>query len=354
MRKKIFKIILFIIIIIVAAVAALLITLIATEYKPADTETTDITGTASSTLKTGESLQVLSWNLGYCGLSSEADFFLDGGESVRPVTKDGVQENLSSISDYIASSGADLVALQEVDVDSKRSYHIDENAAIADTLSGYQNTFATNYKVFYVPYPVPTVGSVHAGLSSYSQYEITDTLRTSLNNASSSLWRLFYMKRCLLSSRIPIEGTDQELVFINLHLEAYSEGDGQAKQTKQLLELMQSEYDKGNYVIACGDFNQTFSNADTSNYPLQSDTAWEAGILDVEDFGENFTAIMDTDVPSCRSLEYAYDGSEDFQFYVIDGFIVSDNVTIKSCKTDDLDFRWSDHNPTTLEVTLNP
>ena len=35
--------------------------------------------------------------------------------------------------------------------------------------------------------------------------------------------------------RVPIEGTDRELVLVNLHLEAYDDGEGKIAQTRQLL-----------------------------------------------------------------------------------------------------------------------
>lgn len=47
-------------------------------------------------------------------------------------------------------------------------------------------------------------------------------------------------------------------MLVNLHLEAYDDGEGKIAQTKQLREFIQSEYEKGNYVIAGGDLNQVF------------------------------------------------------------------------------------------------
>jgi phosphatidylglycerophosphate synthase len=38
---------------------------------------------------------------------------------------------------------------------------------------------------------------------------------------------------------------------------------------------------------------------------------------------------------------------------MIDGFIASKNITIKSVKTRDLGFRYSDHNPVVLTAALN-
>ena len=43
---------------------------------------------------------------------------------------------------------------------------------------------------------------------------------------------------------------------------------------------------------------------------------------------------------------------DDFQFYMIDGYIVSDNVTVNKCETLDLGFAATDHNPVIMNVTL--
>ena len=57
-------------------------------------------------------------------------------------------------------------------------------------------------------------------------------------------------------------------MLVNLHLEAYDSGEGKIAQTKLLVEFLEQEYAKGNYVIAGGDFNQTFSREDMEQYPV--------------------------------------------------------------------------------------
>ena len=76
-----------------------------------------------------------------------------------------------------------------------------------------------------------------------------------------------------------LEGSDKELVLINLHLEAYDDGDAKQIQTEELLKLLTTEYEKGNYCIAGGDFNQTFSEVDATKYPLIDSSYWQAGTL---------------------------------------------------------------------------
>ena len=55
-----------------------------------------------------------------------------------------------------------------------------------------------------------------------------------------------------------------------------------------------------------------------------------------------------------REHTVSFDGSDkkNFQYYVIDGFIVSANIQINSCRTQNLQFQNSDHNPVVMEVTL--
>ena len=141
--------------------------------------------------------------------------------------------------------------------------------------------------------------------------------------------------------------------MVNLHLEAYDSGEGKIAQTKMLRDIFDSEVAKGNYVIAGGDFNQTFSNVDMSKYPVY-EKMWAPGIIDVSDFSEGTQFAMDSSNPSCRSLDKVLAGAdlENFQFYIIDGFIVSPNVQINSVKTQNMGFVNTDHNPVVMNFTL--
>ena len=59
-------------------------------------------------------------------------------------------------------------------------------------------------------------------------------------------------------------------------------------------------------------------------------------------------------MPSCRLLDRPYDpaDTENNQYYVIDGFIVSPNVTVSTVETLDLGFQNADHNPVCITVSL--
>ena len=161
------------------------------------------------------------------------------------------------------------------------------------------------------------------------------------------------LKRCLLVSRLPVEGSDKQLVLVNLHLEAYDSGEGKIAQTNQLREFIQSEYEKGNYVIAGGDFNQVFPGS-LEVYPNTHPELWAVGTLDDSLLPEGWQFVYDLSSPTCRLLNQPYDPADtvNTQYYVIDGFIVSPNVTLNSVESVDLGFENSDHNPVSLTFTF--
>lgn len=340
-----------------------------TEYRPDARETIAVNGTENQAgektdksaenqkgtkeeLKAGDLLSVLSWNVGYGALGDNADFFMDGGKGVKTASQDRVKENLNEIVTEVKKINPDFALFQEVDVNSHRSYGIDESQILGQAMPRGQMTFAYNFKVAFIPYPLPPIGKVNSGLVTLSRYQIRDASRISLPNPFSWPNRLGNLKRCLAVHRIPVSN-GKELVLVNLHLEAYDDGEGKLAQTKVLRELLEKETEAGNYVIAGGDFNQIFSNVDSSAFPLH-EGKWEPGIINSADFGEGMQLLMDSGTASCRSLDHPLAGADqkDFQFYIIDGFICSENVTVESTQTQNLNFHASDHNPVVLKVRL--
>lgn len=216
----------------------------------------------------------------------------------------------------------------------------------------YENCLAYNFKTLFVPYPLPPIGKEQSGIAILSAYPISDAERVALPCPFSYPVRLANLKRCLLVSRIPVADCDRELVIVNFHLEAYDDGEGKEAQTRMLAQFLQEEIEKGNYVIAGGDFNQTLDTVDLSAYPQQREDLWAPGMIETDAF-ERVQCLMDERIPSCRSLDRPYD-SEDplFQYYVIDGYLVSDNLKVETLETVDLGFVNSDHNPVRLQVTL--
>ena len=324
-----------------------------TEFSPEPVEPAEKTGTAEKTLVPGQELELVSWNIGYGGLGAASDFFMDGGSSVRAADEATVRQYLEGIRSYLESEPCDLVLLQEVDEDSTRTFGIDEREVLAPAGRPVCTAFAKNFSVPFVPYPMPPIGHVESGLLTFSAYTVESADRVALPCPFSWPMRIANLKRCLLAERLPVEGTDRELVLVNLHLEAYDSGEGKIAQTRQLVEFIEGEYQKGNYVIVGGDFNQSAPGG-VEAWPNTHEDLWTPGLLEEAALPQGFSYAFDLLVPTCRLLNQPYDpaDTQGTQYYVIDGYILSPNVTLRRVETVDLGFEYSDHNPVRLDVVL--
>ena len=324
-----------------------------TEYRPKEVEPVIISGEGTRRLAEGDSIALLTWNTGFAALDGTRDFFMDGGTHGSADNRDAVQANVDGMIQTIASQNCDIVFLQEVDTEAKRSFRINMVDDFASSFGG-TSSFAVNYKAAFVPVPLQSpLGGVESGIQTLTSFPSEDASRIRLPNSYSWPVSTCQLKRCLLRQEIPLEGSDKKLILVNLHLDAYADGDQKAAQTSLLHNLVIEEYEKGNYVIAGGDFNQTIPGADSSLYPVLNDEYFQAPEIDASGLPEGFRYVCDDSVPTSRLLNepYSHDWSTT-QLYVIDGFLLSPNVRLDRIETLNEEFRYTDHNPVRLEVTL--
>jgi endonuclease/exonuclease/phosphatase family metal-dependent hydrolase len=347
----IIKILLISILIAAAGFGGLIAYLTITEYRPQPVEAAESGGSASRLVETGVPLKIAAWNIGYAALDASEDFFMDGGTTVRsPEAR--VRENIAAIRDYIATTAADIVLLQEVDVRSRRSYYIDEAAYLAETWTG-STAFAPNFLTAFVPFPFPeSIGAVKSGLLTLNTFASTEAIRIALPVPFTWPVRVANLKRCLLVERLPVAGGG-ELVLANLHLEAYASGEDRNAQMTRLIDFLKAEYARGNYCIAGGDFNQNFPDIDERIFALKHTEHFTPGVLSPGMLPSGWRFAADAETPSSRLLNEPYSGDlETTQLYAIDGYILSPNTNLISVDTVDAGFRYSDHNPVLLEVAL--
>ena len=341
--------------ILIAAVAAVALFgwLSVKEYMPAPFEDVAVGRYGDvGRVRTGDELTLLCWNVGYGGLGKDEDFFMDGGKKSKPADREIVHRYLDGISGTIAENLPDLVLLQEVDIDSSRSFDIDERKLVNASMRC--DCFALNYSCPFVPMPWPPIAKVNSGLYTMSRDLLIESAeRVSLPCPFSWPVRVANLKRCLLVSYLPVENSDRQLVLVNLHLEAYDDGEGKIAQTKQLRRFIEDEYAMGNYVIAGGDFNQVFPGS-LELYPNRHADCWEPGVLDDSLLPEGWTLAYDLTMPTCRLLNQPYNpvDTAGTQYYVIDGLILSPNVELKAVETLGAGFENSDHNPVKAVVSL--
>ena len=170
-----------------------------TEFNPKEVEAVPVqTNDNAKALQIGNTISVLSWNIGYAGLGKDSEFFMDGGSDVKSADEDTMSAYLDGIRStaYGGDAFANIYLFQEVDKDSSRTYHTDETEALA----GASNSFALNYSCGFVPYPVPPIGKVNSGLMTASDFAMERADRVSLPCPFKWPVRIANLKRCLLAN----------------------------------------------------------------------------------------------------------------------------------------------------------
>jgi endonuclease/exonuclease/phosphatase family metal-dependent hydrolase len=353
--KTILKTLLVIIAVPVLGFIGLIVYAMISDYKPEDKELI-AQSDSPSILKDSLTLSILTWNIGYAGLDKDMDFFKDGGTKV--ITPEAnCRDNVSGIGDFLLRNDTiDFIFIQEIDKDSKRSYHVDEYENISEKLKGYNPFFAMNYDVFFVPAPpAKPMGKVVSGVATFSKYTPVSSTRYSLPGDFGFPTQLFYLDRCFMVNRYKL-ANGKELICINTHNEAFDEGGTIRKaQMEMLREFVSNEYNSGNYVIAGGDWNQfppNYKPAFSGNKVFTGQIG-NFNLMGIEsDYMQGeWKWIYDPATPSFRTVMAAYDPATT-PTSVCDFFLISPNIESVYVKCQDLGFANSDHNPVIMQVKL--
>lgn len=346
--KKTFTIIFSIIGIFLLGFLILLSFLWIREYRPKKIENVKIEGLGEKNPEIGKIYKIMTWNIGYGGLDKDTDFFMDGGDMVFPINKNHVEKSLNNIIKSSKKFNADIKFFQEVDVNSKRTYHINEVEKIRKNLGG-NTTFALNFKADFIPYPIPPMGKVESGIMSQTNFKIKKSKRYQQEVPHKFPTRLVNLKRAFNPSYIDIKNSNKKLVIVNVHLDAYESGNkGRIAQTKEIINFVNKEYEKGNYVIVGGDFNQEL----TGIYKKLPEGIWNPSPFPKEMLTENIKLYFDKDGKTSVVNDKPYTG-KDAYLSTIDGFLATDNIEVKNIKTQTQeDFQYSDHNPVLMEFVL--
>lgn len=319
---------------------------------------------AEAKILTDSVLTLLTWNVGYGGLGAESDFFYDdqgmwySGNSMIRSTRPLVEKNLNGALDLFKElrDSVDFFLLQEADRESDRSYRIRQYDAYQEALPGFMADFALNFKCPRVPIPLlepwHSYGSVLSGLATFSRFQASEATRHQLPGHYPMPDRMFQLDRCAALHRYPAKN-GKDLVVINLHNSAYDPDDKiKAIQLPYLRDLALNEYSKGNYVILGGDWNQCPPHFRFDQFMPGNTQGYVQGNLPPDFFPEDWTFAYDPTVPSNRKVRDPYVKGESFET-LIDFFLVSPNVQVKSLKGIAQGFQFSDHQPVLMTVELN-
>lgn len=355
-----------ILILIILLLGGYLIYISAQYYRIEDNLNLTINNNNSNTINLQTQYSVTTYNIGFGAYNHDFSFFLDSGKmkSGKEVVgknstaknKQVVLDNTNGVINISKQLNSDFYLFQEVDINGTRSHHINQFEML-NSIGNFTSTYAENFHSAFLLYPFNDFhGKNQAGLVTFSKYGIASSTRVSYPIDNSFPNKYFDLDRCFSINRININGSTKQLVIINSHMSAYDEGGKIRKQQlSKLNEILTMEYNKGNYVIAGGDFNHDIANSLNLFKTEQEVPNWVFQ-LNNSDLPNHFSFASATDDATCRSTDIPYTKNVNYTV-VIDGFVVSDNVTVNKVTNlvngTSANFNFSDHNPSTLTFTLN-
>jgi endonuclease/exonuclease/phosphatase family metal-dependent hydrolase len=202
-----------------------------------------------------DTLTVMTWNIGYAsGMENNKGNVLSSAD---------ITANLDTIAASIRRNHADLVALQEVDFNSRRSHGINQLRYLQEKLDFPFAAYILNWNKRYVPFPIGLdfkkhFGRVQSGQAVLSRMPITQNSAEFLAKPfNKPFWyNMFYISRA--AQRVKVLAAGRELDLYNVHLEAFHT-ETRMHQAIELLDLMKTRGFAAGFVV--GDFNALPPNA---------------------------------------------------------------------------------------------
>lgn len=347
----------------VAVVACYAAYLQATYDRIADNQPIEVRHDPQAILSAGKQYTAVTYNVGFGAYTPDYTFFMDRGvmddgtathgTGSRAVSEQSVRACIEGDIQTLSSLDPDFILLQEVDVDSDRSYHVDQAQAFRDAFPVLGSAFCLNFHSAYLAYPpLDPHGQVTGGMLTLTGAHVDQAARRSYPVDESFPTKFFDLDRCFQVLRLPVDD-GRELVLINSHMSAYDEGGTvRAKQLAMLSQVLSDEAAKGNYVVCGGDWNHALCGSADMYPSAQQVPSWVAELGD-DDLPLGFSVVRATNleqVPTCRGVDIPYQEGVTYTT-TVDGFIVSDNVSATALNVD-TGFATSDHNPVVLSFTL--
>lgn len=201
-----------------------------------------------------DSLSVVSYNIGHSqGVKENAWDYRN---------KETTMKQLSMLANTMANMDADIFLLQEVDLDSTRTFHINQIDFIKEKTGHPFSACALVWDKNYLPYPYWPIshhlGYLKSANCILSRYPLSNHHRFVFDKPKSNpFWYNWgYIDRAI--QRVDVDVGDKKIALLNIHLEAWDMSTRE-EQIKILADYM-SKIDEP--MILGGDFNTVPPGAD--------------------------------------------------------------------------------------------
>jgi len=212
-------------------------------------------------------ITVMTWNIRFG--AGRIPWFGDSCGDRVILTDDEVLSSLRGIAKKLNEVKPDILLLQEVDIQSKRSGYIDQVQWLLDNTYFNYGVYASVWKAQWIP--SDGLGRMDMGNVVLSRWPIKEAKRIQLplRGDQDALTRYFYLRRNILKTKIALPGVDN-FYAVNVHTSAFSMDDTKKKH----IDIFTAELDKitisGGFFVAGGDLNTLPPGAAKTYYCLEN------------------------------------------------------------------------------------
>ena len=250
-------------------------------------------------------VKVMTWNIRFG--AGRVPWFGDSCGDRVILTNDEVMSSLNGIAQKLYEEQPDILLLQEVDVNSKRSGYIDQVQWLLDFTYFNYATFASAWKVQFIP--SDGLGRMNMGNAIFSRWKISqvERIQLPLRGDQDALTQYFYLRRNILKAKIAVPNVDN-FYAVDVHASAFSRDDTKKKH----IDIFKTELDKitesGEYFVAGGDLNELPPGAVKTNFCIENLCSGEnPDEKEGCDFSKEVTWLQDlydTYIPAVRLDDY--------------------------------------------------
>lgn len=305
---------------------------------PYDYDAGVVAGTPIPVTTRAKHLTLMTYNIGFAGGLEGLDGQVPSASKTRT--------NLDAMISTIKAQNPDILAVQEIDLDSRRSTYINEVEYIAQKAGYPYFAVAFTWDCRWVPHPMgfqfrKQFGKVLAAQAIFSKYPILSQSQLRFKKPRKNFWiyNLFYLERVAQTVQIDV-GAPDPITVVNVHLEAWHPEE-RAIQTKAIRDQLAKNGTESTFLM--GDFNAIPASATQRNGFIDDPKDDYRG----DESLHPITTLLSEILPSpghftypanqpTRRLDYIFYGTE---FKLVDGRVVSSAV-------------GSDHLPVVGEFTL--
>ncbi len=316
-------------------------------YAPAASEPAHMSMAAEGAPPAADTLDLVTWNLGFASLGREMDFVADGGRHRRAASVARVQTNLDAIVKQLQAEHADVQLFQEVAEPGWATHGVDLKSRLRAEADSSAFAFAPMVRVT----GIPVFGRMVVGQATSSRNGIASAVRHALPS-ESAFAGLTLQHYHVLETRLPARAGAPAWVLFNVHLAAFDDGELRRAQLAQVLRLALAAHAEGHLVIVGGDWNLRLAPTGFASSAAPEHRFW---LRDLPDRATpaGWQWAVDPRTPTNRTLEAPYVPGVNYTS-IIDGFLVSPGIDVLSVETSDLGFEHSDHHPVRLRVRAKP